>query len=137
MLKIGFNFDLVLADSLYGESPTFIAVLSKHKKHYLLAIRSNHREFNLLNQEAKYGVWQEFERKFSDGKSEKRYIQQINESKSRLIIYWRITTDPSNLPKNQTWYVKTDLKSDMAAKLGNLYGFRNWVEYAFKQGKNE
>jgi SRSO17 transposase len=20
---------------------------------------------------------------------------------------------------------------------GNLYGFRNWVEYAFKQGKNE
>ncbi|WP_442944901.1 hypothetical protein [Nostoc sp.] len=41
LLKIGFNFDLVLADSLYGESPTFIAVLSKHKKHYLLAIRSN------------------------------------------------------------------------------------------------
>ncbi|MHC5939582.1 MAG: hypothetical protein ACYTXJ_37185, partial [Nostoc sp.] len=25
----------------------------------------------------------------------------------------------------------------VAAKLGNLYGFRNWVEYAFKQGKNE
>ncbi|WP_218651817.1 hypothetical protein [Nostoc sp. C052] len=88
-------------------------------------------------QEAKYSVWQEFERKFSDGKSEKRYIQQINESESRLITYWRITTDPNNLPKNQTWYVKTDLKSDMAALLGNLYGFRNWVEYAFKQGKNE
>ena len=136
LLKIGFNFDLVLADSLYGESPTFIAVLSKHKKHYLLAIRSNHREFSSPSQEAKYDVWQ-FERKFSDGKLEKRYIQQINESESRLITYWRITTDPNNLPKNQTWYVKTDLKSDMAAKLGNLYGFRNWVEYAFKQGKNE
>ena len=137
LLKLGFNFDLVLADSLYGESPTFIAVLSKHKKHYLLAIRSNHREFSLPDQETKYSVWQEFERKFSDGKSEKRYIQQINESESRLITYWRITTDPNNLPKNQTWYVKTDLKTDMAVKLGNLYGFRNWVEYAFKQGKNE
>lgn len=26
---------------------------------------------------------------------------------------------------------------DIAAVLGNLYGFRNWVEYAFKQSKNE
>ncbi|MCC5663976.1 hypothetical protein LC653_08590, partial [Nostoc sp. CHAB 5784] len=42
-------------------SPTFIAVLSKYEKHYLLAIRSNHREFSLPEQEAKYGLWQEFD----------------------------------------------------------------------------
>ncbi|MEC4813541.1 MAG: hypothetical protein SAK29_09770 [Scytonema sp. PMC 1069.18] len=33
--------------------------------------------------------------------------------------------------------MKTNLEGDIADKLGNLYGFRNWVEYAFKQGKNE
>lgn len=53
------------------------------------------------------------------------------------MTYWRITTNPDTLPKNQTWYVSTNLQGDIAACLGNLYGFRNWVEYAFKQGKNE
>lgn len=136
LLKYGFNFDLVLADSLYGESPTFIAALDKHKKPYLLSIRSNHARFS-LPEEAIYEVWQEFERVFSDKKTERRYIQEITCSDSKIITYWRITNDPETLPKNQTWYVKTNLKSDMADQLGNLYGFRNWVEYAFKQGKNE
>jgi SRSO17 transposase len=54
LLKIGFNFDLVLADSLYGESPTFLAVLDKYKKHYLLAIRSNHARFTSAEQKAIY-----------------------------------------------------------------------------------
>jgi SRSO17 transposase len=137
LLKLGFNFDLVLADSLYGESPTFITVLEKYNKHYLLAIRSNHREFTLPGQQVTYEAWQEFERIFSDGKIEKRYIQQITFSSDKTITYWRVTTNPLTLPKNQTWYIKTDFQSDMADQLGNLYGFRNWVEYAFKQGKNE
>lgn len=53
------------------------------------------------------------------------------------MTYWQITTDPDTLPRNQTWYVKTNLQGDISERLGNLYGFRNWVEYAFKQGKNE
>lgn len=122
LLKLGFNFDLVLADSLYGESPTFISVLEKYNKHYLLAIRSNHREFSLPENLVKYEVWQKFERILSDGKSQKRYIQQITFSNYKAITYWRVTTDPETLPKNQTWYVKTDFKSDMADQIGNLYG---------------
>ena len=137
LLKLGFNFDLVLADSLYGESPTFISVLDKYKKHYLLAIRSNNTELVSLEQKATHETWSEFERLFSDGKVEKRYIQQITFSSEKAITYWRVTNDTENLPRNQTWYVKTDLKSDMAFQLGNLYGFRNWIEYAFKQCKNE
>ncbi len=62
LLKLGFNFDLVLADSLYGESPTFIAVLDKYKKHYLLAIRSNNTELVSLAQKATHQEWKEFER---------------------------------------------------------------------------
>ncbi|BAZ36925.1 transposase [Calothrix sp. NIES-4101] len=137
LIELGFNFDLVLADSLYGESPTFVSTLSKYNKHYLLAIRSNNRELASPLQTAIYSDWQEFERVFSDGKSEKRYIQQIIFSESKPETYWRITSDPEKLQKNQTWYVKTDLKGEVAEQLGNLYGFRNWVEYAFKQGKNE
>lgn len=41
--SMGFNFNLVLADSLYGESSTnFISVLDELKKNYIVAIRSNH-----------------------------------------------------------------------------------------------
>jgi SRSO17 transposase len=40
---MGFQFELVLADSLYGESQTnFVNVLEELKLPYILAIRSNH-----------------------------------------------------------------------------------------------
>ena len=39
----GFKFDLVLADSLYGESGTFITVLQKFHLDYVVAIRSASR----------------------------------------------------------------------------------------------
>lgn len=133
----GFGFDLVLADSLYGSSPTFLAVLDKYHLDYVLAIRRNDQEFTRAGQQVTYGEWQVFERIFTDGTVETRYIQQINKAQDQLVTYWRITTNPDTLPKNQTWYVKTNLQGDIAARLGNLYGFRNWVEYAFKQGKNE
>ncbi|MBD2773720.1 IS701 family transposase [Iningainema tapete] len=137
LIEWGFNFDLVLADSLYGESPTFVSALTKYEKHYLLAIRSNNKELVSPLQTAPNGEWSEFERVFNNGKQEKRSIQQITFDLEKPETYWRITTDPEQLPKNQTWYVKTDLKSDVSSKLGNFYGLRNWVEYAFKQGKNE
>jgi SRSO17 transposase len=39
----GFKFELVLADSLYGESSSnFISVLNEFKLHFVVAIRSNH-----------------------------------------------------------------------------------------------
>ncbi|WP_179139839.1 transposase, partial [Brachyspira hyodysenteriae] len=44
LIKKGFYFDLVLADSLYGSSPTFLAVLDKYHRNYLLAIRRNNPE---------------------------------------------------------------------------------------------
>jgi SRSO17 transposase len=40
---MGFQFELVLADSLYGESKiNFVNVLDELKLPYILAIRSNH-----------------------------------------------------------------------------------------------
>jgi SRSO17 transposase len=137
LLELGFKFDLVLADSLYGESGTFITVLNKFSLLYVVAIRSNHGGWLPPGEAVTYGTWQRFYRIFTSGAIEYRYIQEIRFGERKPVTYWVITTNPELLPKNQTWYVMTNLRGDVAQKLGNLYGFRNWVEYAFKQAKNE
>ena len=134
---MGCKFDLVLADSLYGESGNFIKILQKFKLSYVLAIRSNHAVWLREEQEVACGEWQEFMRIFTDGTIQKRYIAEIIFGVRRGVTYWQITTDHEQLPANQTWYVMTNLTGDCLLKLGNLYGFRNWIEYAFKQAKNE
>lgn len=40
--KLGLEIELVLADSLYGESSTFLAVLEELKLEYVVSIRNNH-----------------------------------------------------------------------------------------------
>ena len=42
LIEFGFNIDLVLADSLYGEASSFIRTLEQHNLPWVLAIRSNH-----------------------------------------------------------------------------------------------
>jgi SRSO17 transposase len=133
----GFKFDLVLADSLYGESGTFITVLNKYSLLYVVAIRSNHGGWLPVEQEVAYGEWKRFYRIFTSGNIEYRYIQEIRFGERKTVTYWKITTDQEKQPKNQTWYVMTNLQGDIEQKLGNLYGFRNWIEYSFKQAKNE
>jgi SRSO17 transposase len=135
--KSGFKFELVLADSLYGESGTFIKVLNKYSLVYVLAIRSNHAGWLPPDEKVTYGEWKKFYRIFTDGSIEYRYIQEIRFGSRKPVTYWKITTDQELQPKNQTWYVMTNLQGDIEQKLGNLYGFRNWIEYSFKQAKNE
>lgn len=135
--KKGFFFELVLADSLYGSSPTFKAALNQHQLLYILAIKRNHRQGLLAGEQVKFGKWQEFYRIFTDGEVEKRYIQEIIFTQPQSISFWKITIEPEQEPKNQIWYIMTNLQGDVSSKLGNLYGFRNWVEYAFKQAKNQ
>lgn len=137
LLELGFKFDLVLADSLYGESGTFITVLNKFSLVFVVAIRSNHGGWLPPGEAVTYGKWERFYRIFTSGTIEYRHIQEIRFGDIKPVTYWIITTDPELLPKNQTWYVMTNLRGDVTQKLGNLYGFRNWVEYAFKQAKNE
>lgn len=136
--KVGGKFDLVLADSLDGESGNFIKILQQFKLNYVLAIRSNHAVWLPEEQEVRSGEWHDFMRIFTDGTIQKRYIAEIIFGDRRPVTYWQITTDHEQLPANQTWYVMTNLiNGDFLLRLGNLYGFRNWIEYAFKQAKNE
>ena len=135
---IGFRFQLVLADSLYGESGSnFVDVLYELKLDFAVAIRSNHAVWLPKGQKVRCNKWREFERVFSDGKTQKRYIREIIFGKRRMTQFWQITTDKETLPKNSTWDVMTHIPELKYHQVGNLYGLRNWVEYGLKQIKNE
>lgn len=133
----GFKFELVLADSLDGESHPFLRLLDELELKWIVAIRSNHGVLMLPEQRVRYTRWKAFNRVFSNGKSEVRYIQEIIFGNRRDWRYWTITTDPKQLPDNSTWYVMSHLPQSLDKEIGNLYGLRTWIEYGFKQCKNQ
>jgi SRSO17 transposase len=132
----GFKFELVLADSLYGECHPFISLLNQFELQFIVAIRSNHGVWMPRGQRIRYTRWKAFERIFSNGKSEVRYLQEVIFGKRRTLRYWTITTDPLNLPENSTWFLMSNLPKALDKAVGNLYGLRTWVEYGFKHCKN-
>jgi len=137
LIESGFNIELVLADSLYGESSQFIQKLTENKLAYVVAIRSNHGVWLTASQRVRANKWCKFERTFSNKKSETRYIREIIYGKRRAITYWEITTDPETMPENSTSFIMTNLQGNLKKTLGDLYGLRTWVEYGFRQCKQE
>lgn len=136
--KMGFKFNLVLADSLYGESrKNFIQALNEQKLKYIVAIRSNHYEKLLPRQRVQYLKWHKFQRVFSALSTEERFIREIIFGKRGEVRYWQITTDTEQLPSNSTWYVMSKYPEITPREVGNYYGLRTWVEYGLKQSKNE
>jgi SRSO17 transposase len=133
---MGFNFNLVLADSLYGESSAnFISILNDLGLNYLVAIRSNHSVELLPRQHTQYLKWHKFKRVFSNLSSENRFIREIIHGKRQEKRYWQITTDIEKLPGNTTWYVMSKYADLTPRDVGNFYGLRTWVEYGLKQSK--
>jgi SRSO17 transposase len=57
LLNEGFNIELVLADSLYGESSQFIKKLTEYQLAYVVAIRSNHGVWLPANQSVRANKW--------------------------------------------------------------------------------
>lgn len=140
LVKFGFNIDLVLADSLYGEASSFIRTLDKHNLPWVLAIRSNHGVWLSQEQKVRANKWCKFKRTFSNQKSEFRYIREIIYGKRNKRTYWEMTADPETMPENSTSFVMTNIqlsRSRMKKTLGDLYGLRTWVEYGFRQCKQE
>jgi len=41
------------------------------------------------------------------------------------------------LPGDSTVFVMTNLQGNIKKSLGNCYGLRTWIEYAFRQDKQE
>jgi hypothetical protein len=77
------------------------------------------------------------ERIFSNQKSENRYIREIIYGKKGAVTYWEVTTDPETMPENSTSFIMTNIQENVKKSLGNLYGLRTWVEYGFRQCKQE
>ena len=148
LIDFGFKIELVLADSLDGEASSFIATLNKYKLPWVflkdtashIAIRNNHGVWMPSNQSVRANKWCKFERIFSDQTSEIRYIREIIFGKRSSRTYWEITTDPETMPDNSTSFVMTNIqekRSKIKKTLGNLYGLRTWIEYGFRQCKQE
>ena len=102
LIEEGLNIELVLADSFYGESSQFLKKIAEYNLAYVVAIRSNHGVWLPANQSVRANKWYKFERRFSNQKSETRYIREIIYGKKRAITYWEITTDPETMPENST-----------------------------------
>jgi SRSO17 transposase len=118
---MGFEIDCVRADSLYGESTsTFIRGLQGLNLQFAVAIRSNRGVRLTAEQRVRANKWRKFERIFSDGSREIRYIRKIIYGKKRALRYWEITTNIETLPKNSTWYVMTQIPGVLAKEVGNL-----------------
>jgi SRSO17 transposase len=137
MQMMGFQFELVLADSLYGEAKVnFLNVLEELKLPYILAIRTNHALWLPEEQQVYTQPWQSFERTFSNGTTEKRYMQEVIYGQRRRKRYWLLTTDPQTLPENSTSYVMVAAPDIKLEQIGDSYGFRTWIEYGLKQSKD-
>ena len=137
IIDFGFKIELITSDSLYGESSQFIRKLEKHQLPYVVAIRSNHAVWMPALQRVKANKWCKFIRIFSNQKSETRYIREIIYGKKRAVTYWEVTTDPETMPENSTSFIMTNIQGNIKKFLGNLYGLRTWVEYGFRQCKQE
>jgi SRSO17 transposase len=133
----GFNISLVLADRLYGESGDVIGALVEQKLPFIVAIRSNHVVWLSPQQRVRYNRWQAYEQKLSHRSAETRYIREIIFGKRRELRYFEITKSDSKPDSSNTWFIMTNIQSKIQQVLGQLYSLRNWIEYGFKQVKNQ
>lgn len=137
LIAWGFQFEVVLADCLYGESLTFLEKLEEHHLSYVLAIHSDHGVWLPPDQHIHYKAWRPFERTFSNGATQTRFIREVIYGQRRRTRFYLLTTDPTTMPRESTSYVMTNLPGNLRKTLGDTYGLRTWIEYGFKQAKNE
>ena len=69
LIESGFNIELVLADSLYGESSQFIRKIAEYNLAYVVSIRSNHGVWLPAGQSVRANKWCKFSRTFNNQKS--------------------------------------------------------------------
>lgn len=131
----GFTIDVVVADSLYGESGPLVSALEELKLPYVVAIRQNHGMLLPPGQRVRPNRWRRFERHFTDGTSDVRWMREWIYGVRRRIRFFELTTDPTTLPPETTQFVMTNVAGNLWATLGDIYGLRTWIEYGFKQAK--
>lgn len=78
-----------------------------------------------------------FKRIFSNGKQQTRFIRELIFGQRRHIRYYHQTMYKEKLSPESTWYIMTNLEGSIRTSVGNTFGLRTWIEYGFKQAKNE
>jgi SRSO17 transposase len=135
---MGFNIAQVIADSLYGESSTFLGALATMKLPFIVAIRSNHGVWLSPEQEVYSEAWISYDQPLTQKPTERRYIREIIFGKRRAIRYYEITKGSTEEPNQaDTWQIMTNLTGEIQSQVALLYTLRTWIEYSFKQVKHE
>jgi SRSO17 transposase len=133
LTTLGLHFSVVLADSLDGESSAFISALQRLGLLYVVALRSNHGVWMFPGQRLRRTRWRPFERVFSDGSVEQRFIRETVFGARKAVRYYCITTDPVHLPPETTWDLMTNLPGKIERTVGNTFGLRTWIEIVCTQ----
>jgi SRSO17 transposase len=138
LTEMGFQISLVLADSLYGESGDVIGTLQQLGLHFIVAIRSNHGVWLAPGQQVRYNGWKPYQQQLSHRQSESRCIREIIFGKRQRLRYYQITKGETPEPTgDNSWYIMTNIEGKIQLKVAQPYSWRNWIEYGFKQVKNE
>lgn len=85
-----------------------------------------------------YNRWRAYTQGVSHRPPETRYIREIVFGHVRQERYYEIskTCNPTTNPL-ETWFVMTNLPKSWQLELSKRYSLRGWIEYGFKQVKNE
>jgi SRSO17 transposase len=135
---MGFVIERVLADSLYGESGDVTGVLHQLKLPYIVAIRSNHGVLMPKGQRVRYNRWHPYDQPLAEHPTQRRYIREIIFGTRRSVRFYQITKGSTDEPdKADSWFIMTNLTGDIIGSVGSQYTLRTWIEYGFKQVKNE
>jgi SRSO17 transposase len=78
-----FQIDLVLADGLYGESTEFVEGLLRLQLRFVVALHRNHGVWLGPGERIHYTRWRVFERVFTNGISQTRYLREVIYGKRR------------------------------------------------------
>src|SRR5260221_6241701 len=98
LVALGFHFSVVVADSLYGESSAFTSALHRLHLHDVAALRSHHGVCLLPGQRIRQTRWRPFDRAFTDGTSDHRFIPETIYGTRQAGRHYQITTDPATPP---------------------------------------
>lgn len=135
---MGFVIERVLADNLYGESGDVTGVLHQLKLPYIVAIRSNHGVLMPKGQRVRSNRWRAYDQPLAEHPTQRRYIREIIFGTCRSVRFYQITKGSTDDPDQaDSWFIMTNLVGDIILSVGSQYTLRTWIEYGFKQVKNE
>src|SRR5260370_39586828 len=81
--------------------------------------------------------WRPFDRVFTDGTSEQRFLRATIFGTRKAGRYSQITTDPATLPPATTWELMANQPGKIAQTVGNTVGLRTWIAYRFQHANDD